>query len=348
MVPQEDGGTAQKVLASPSKLCTVAVLGTGSVGMRHLEIFRGIDGVDVVAIPVRPERRGQLEQAGYVTAIHLDDVRHRDDTCCVIATDTGRHIEDALTAIEWGMDVLVEKPLAKDAHEAHELYTRARALGRKVFVGCVLRFSESLNTFRELLPSLGALHAVRIECQSHLPAWRPTRSYRTSYSARAEEGGVLRDLIHEIDYAGWLFGWPDAVHGRLRNLGRLGIEAEEVADLSWMTASGCTVSIGLDYLSKPSRRRMRACGEFGTLEWDGIEGMLTLARAEAAPSVTRSSQTRHEMFTAQARAFLSAIRGAHEPRLATGTDGLNALAVCDAARRSSETRREEPVEFQWR
>jgi len=345
---REEGGRPQKVLATPATLCTVAVLGTGSIGMRHLEIFRGINGIHVVAVPTRPERIRQLEQDGYATAIHVDEVRHMDATCCVIATDTGRHVEDALAALERGMDVLVEKPMAKHAREAHQLYTRALALGRKVFVGCVLRFSESLNTFRELLPTIGALHAVRIECQSYLPAWRPTRSYRASYAARAEDGGVLRDLIHEIDYAGWLFGWPDAVHGRLRNLGRLGIEAEEIADLSWVTASECAVSISLDYLSKPSRRRMRACGEFGTLEWDGIEGAVTLARAEAAPSVTRSAQTRQEMFTAQARAFLSAIRGAHEPRLATDTDGLKALAVCDAARRSSETRREEPVESQWR
>ncbi len=37
--------------------------------------------------------------------------------------------------------------------------------------------------------------------QSWLPDWRPDRDYRESYSARLDEGGVLRDLVHEIDYA---------------------------------------------------------------------------------------------------------------------------------------------------
>ena len=82
------------------------------------------------------------------------------------------------------------------------------------------------------------------------PDWRPNRDYRRSYSSRAEDGGVLRDLIHEIDYAVWLFGRPQSVFAKLFNLGRLGIEAEETVDLYWQAMAGYGISIHLDYLSR--------------------------------------------------------------------------------------------------
>lgn len=323
----------------------VAVLGTGSIGMRHLGALRRMPNIRPIAVPKREERLAWLAQAGFMTAPDLQGAVREGARLCIIATDTRQHVPDGLLASEQGLDVLVEKPMAPDAAVASRLRLKARASGRKVFIGCTLRFSESLNTLRELLGQVGRLHDVRIECQSYLPQWRPDRPYRESYSARADEGGVLRDLIHEIDYAGWLFGWPTALQANVRNIERLGIEADEAADLFWEAPSGCAVSLRLDYLSQPSRRRLRVSGEHGTLEWDGVEGTVTLAVAQVPVRVIRSSQTRDEMVSAQAQAFIQATRGGSDQRLATADDGVNALAVCDTARRASAGRREERIVY---
>lgn len=323
----------------------VAVIGTGSIGMRHLETLRALEGIRPIAIPRRAQRLTELRNLGFAAAKDLDEAVAVGATVCIIATETGQHVEDALAAIRAGLDVLVEKPLATEALAVHKVLEAARAAQCLVFVGCVLRFSESLNMFRARLPQVGRLHAVRIECQSYLPDWRPERPYRDSCSARADEGGVLRDLIHEIDYAGWIFGWPRAVQAQLRNLGRLGIAAEETADLLWETDAGCLVSVSLDYLSQPARRGIRALGEQGTLEWDGVRNTVTCSLVGADAEVISSRQSRDEMFREQAKAFLSAEQGSTDERLATGEDGVRALAVCDAARRASASRREERVGY---
>ena len=71
------------------------------------------------------------------------------------------------------------------------------------------------------------------------------------------------------------------------------------------------------------------------VEWDGIAGTMT-SELNGSPAETyRSAQTRDDMFLTQAQAFLNAGRGIPDPRLATGADGLKALALCDAARRST-------------
>lgn len=323
----------------------IVVLGAGSAGSRHLNALRSLKAVEPVAVPCRASRLNELDHHGFTTAPDIQAAVSYGARAAIVATETRRHVEDALSALDAGLRVLVEKPVAVDSVEACRLRDRASQLGHKVYVGCVLRFSESLNTFREFVKEIGKPHSVRIECQSYLPDWRPSRLYRESYSARGNEGGVLRDLIHEIDYAGWIFGWPTSVQGRVRNLGRLGIEAEEAAELWWETPGGCAVSVSLDYLTRPSRRRMRVAGELGMVEWDGIEGRTTLALPDAPARVIRSSQTLDDLFLGQVRAFVAASQGTQDPRLATVDEGIKALAVCDAARLASERRREEPVHY---
>jgi len=323
----------------------IAVVGTGSIGMRHLRILRDLGSVEPIAVPKRASRITELNDAGFLTAKDLEEAEAMHSKLCIVATDTGSHKDDGIKAVERGMDILIEKPMANNALDANELNTRAISEDRRLFVGCVLRFSESLNTFRDLIEKLGPLHTVRIESHSYLPDWRPGRPYRDSYSANAGQGGVLRDLIHEIDYAGWIFGWPQALQARLRNLGRLGIEAEEAAALNWETSSGCVVDISLDYLSKPAVRRMQALGQRGAIEWDGIENTVVLNLEGAPIKEVRSGQTIDEMYLAQDQAFVNACLGSPHLNLASGEDGVKALAVCDAARRASLSRREERVEY---
>lgn len=323
----------------------IAVLGTGSAGRRHLTAIRSLDGVDPIAVPIRSSRVAELATDGFATAPDLNSAVAAGVRAAIIATDTARHAEDTLLALQQGLVVLVEKPLCIDAAEAHRLGVRASKLSRSFYVGCVLRFSESLNMFRTMVDDVGRLHSVRIESQSYLPDWQPERSYLQSYRARANEGGVLLDLIHEIDYAGWLFGWPISLQATLKNFGRLGISADEAADLNWETPEGCNISIRLDYLSRPTRRRMTAFGKRGTIKWDGVAQTVTLSLDDRPVYNFQSNQSRDDMFTAQCSAFIAAAPGAVNPRLATADDGIKALAICDAARIASESRREEMVAY---
>ena len=48
---------------------------------------------------------------------------------------------------------------------------------------------------------------MRAEYGQYLPAWRPSRDYRETYTAQsAQGGGILLDASHEIDYVRWIGG----------------------------------------------------------------------------------------------------------------------------------------------
>jgi predicted dehydrogenase len=331
--------------AKPDDRLIGVVLGTGSIGMQHLRAFQSLRKTKIFAAPIRPERLQELSEAGFTTCKDLRQASKNGAVLAILATDTGRHVRDLGAALKAGLHVLVEKPVSPTAECATTLRRIKQHADRQVFVGCVLRFSESLNQFRAWLPRLGPIHQVRIECQSYLPDWRPHRPYRNSYSARLDDGGVLRDLIHEIDYAGWLFGWPVALQARLKNLGRLGIESEEVAELSWEIQSQTVVSITLDYLTRPPHRNMRAFGERGVLEWNGLTQKVRLEPVRGKPEEFVLLQTRAEMFLSQAKAVVQACRGNIDERLASLEDGIKATAICDAARLASTNRREERIKY---
>jgi predicted dehydrogenase len=313
----------------------VLVHGTGSIGSRHLRVLRERLAVDALyALPVR-EGRASSAEIGDAEVVSTERATALRPDAYIVATDTARHVRDVVQALASGAKVLVEKPLARTRAEAEPL--TALVGEATLYVAAPLRFQSALARFREALPRIGRPHAVRIECVSYLPEWRPGRPYKDSYSARRDEGGVLLDLIHEIDYALWCFGPPRRVWARLGNGRRLGIESEEEAELAWETDAGTWISLRLDYLTRTRRRRMVADGENGTLCWDGIEQSVTFVQSSGEIERWDDREDVDAMMESQTRAFLSTVTSTETRRLSTLDDALRALAVCDAARESART-----------
>jgi predicted dehydrogenase len=319
----------------------IVILGTGSIGLRHLRILDALSDVDVTAIPVRPERVPELSSQGFQAAERLEDVLPVDGV--IVATNTGRHLQDAQHAINAGAHVLIEKPLAPSTQGVRSLLELAQAKHRKVFTGYCLRFDPSLQMFRQNLNEIGPIYAVEISCRSYLADWRPGRNYRKSYAADQEEGGVLRDLSHEIDYALWLFGLPQEVTGFLSNSGRLKISSEDQAALFWRTNESVQVCIHLDYLAKPPVRYMKAFGAAGWIELDLIKRLVTIHTHNSTEEHRQVQHTADQIYIDQSLAFIAAIEGNDSKPLATGREGFHALAIADAARRSSSTQKTEKV-----
>lgn len=322
----------------------VIVVGTGSIGMRHLRVFRDMLQLRSIAVPKRASRVAELKAEGYEAFPSLAEAVEAGGRLLVVASDSAEHLYDAEQGIALGCQaVLMEKPIAPTVAGTERLATVAQKIDGRIFVGCNLRFEAGIRRFRERLPEIGDIHHVRIEAQSFLPEWRPQRDYRSSYSASAEQGGVLRDLIHEVDYATWLFGRPSGVLAFLSNSGTLGIAAEESADLAWRTPSDATISLRLDYVTRPQRRVMTAFGPEGELSWNLPAHTVTLTSQTNSHVVEDTQQDRDSMMAAQATAFLRAAAGDPHQDLATLSDGIFAIALCDAARRSSSTGRMETI-----
>lgn len=321
---------------------TVLVRGLGSIGRRHAEIF-GALGAEVHGWPVRA-RSGTLGGIRLVGDAEGAALLSRADLV-VVATDTGRHINDALDALRQGAaKVLVEKPVSVTAEAARPLVDEPHSASR-VFVAAPLRAHRGFLEFCRRVEALPAPRTAQVFSQSWLPDWRPGRDYRESYSARADEGGVLRDLVHEIDYAVAALGSPYApsVHAVIERDGPLQLEAEQGASLLWRTPTA-TVTLRLDYTTRPTRRGALVTSAEGSVQWDPISGSVTATSSDGQQEATSfvDDLDRNTVMARQARAALAlAPDGPAATLLAAGapatlSQGVAAVGICDLARASGD------------
>src|SRR5262249_14803817 len=149
-------------------------------------------------------------------------------------------------------------------------------------------------------------------------------------------------LVHEIDYALWLFGRVRRVGARLENTGIVGLPRaiDESAALVLEHESSLMTNVRLSYAIRPASRKLRVWGERGMLEWDGIARRARRVDVGGAELESHAWTGPHAMYRAQADAWIALLR---EPGstpasgLADVDAGLAALEVLDAARASHRT-----------
>ncbi len=178
-----------------------------------------------------------------------------------------------MEVLDAGIPFYLEKPVVSDR-------ASWQALGRHLVsidelpphvVGCNLRFLPSLERLKDMCMSgaLGRIVRATFQAGQWLPSWRPQSDYRGGYSAsRKLGGGVICDLVHEMDAARWLLGDFDEVHASAGRFSALEIETEDTAGALLSRQGGPVVHIGLDYVSRKPVREYRLIGERASAVWD--------------------------------------------------------------------------------
>jgi predicted dehydrogenase len=315
------------------------VVGSGSIGRRHLRNLRARGERDLVAV----RRAGGTldgDLADVTVAASIEDGRGRGPAVAIICTPTALHVDAALAALRVGCHVLIEKPLADRVDRVAELAAAAESGGLIVGVAHCFRFDGILDQVRtEIASEAGVPLSVAVWCGQHLADWHPDRDHRATYSARRDlGGGVLLDLVHELDYVDWLFGPVEEVAAEVRNTGTLGIETEDVADVMLRVRRGEVVTCHLDYLARPPVRGGRLVSGRGTLAWDLLAGTVGWLDARG-PAITQlPGWRRDEMYRAELAAFSDAVSGG--PRYPIGLEeGARAVRIALAAREAARTGR---------
>jgi predicted dehydrogenase len=317
-----------------------AVLGLGLIGRRHAALLVEA-GWHVTAYDPLPTVEALPN--GVVRARSRDEALATADIA-VVATPTAYHLDDALAAVRAGCHVLVEKPLATGPEGVDELAVEAEASERVVAVAMSLRFHPGPATVVDMVRSgsIGTPWLAEVSFGAYLPDWRPGVDYRTTYSARAElGGGVLLDVVHELDYVTWALGPAVEVSAWLDRLSDLEIDVEDTALIHLRHAAGARSSIALDYLDRSYRRTCRVVGSEGSVQWRAGDervvrfGPTGVEESRPAPSGLAAA------YRVQTAAFLGATRRGTvaDTPLVGIPEALTVLKMIAGLRQSSFERR---------
>lgn len=253
----------------------VLMVGTGSIGRRHMANLRSLVPnvqFDVLREHGRSRDTSELGEIEIEVVGSLDEGLARQPYMMVIANPSSMHLRPLLAAIDAGIPFYAEKPVVSTLGDLSLLLNRVARGGLPPnVVGCNLRFLPSLIAFKALIDEgrLGNLVRADFEAGHWLPDWRPSQDYRLGYSAqRSQGGGVLLDLIHEVDSALWLLDDFEHVTGYATHASALEIDTDDCAGILMARAGGPITTVRIDYVSRKPVRRYTLVGDRGTATWD--------------------------------------------------------------------------------
>lgn len=198
---------------------------------------------------------------------------HPELELIAIATSSGEHAEIALYCIDYGINVIIEKPMAMSMKDAEEIIRRSAKKGVKVSACHQNRFNIAVQQMRN------ALEAGRFGRLSHGSIhvrWNRNKDYYDQASWRgtwAEDGGCLMNqCIHGIDLLRWMMGDEvDTVYGVIRQQQHHYLEAEDIgmAVVTFKNGAVATIEGTTNVYPKNLEETLYLFGENGTVKLGG-------------------------------------------------------------------------------
>jgi predicted dehydrogenase len=317
----------------------IGVIGVGSLGFHHARILNGMPAVEFTGVYDTDEARlaDVAERLAAPAAASMEALLAASNAV-VIAVPTSAHESVALAAIEQGVHVLIEKPIAPTLAAADRITSAADLQGVLVQIGHVERFNAALRA-----------------CEQYLEEPLFVESHRLApFSARGTDVAVVLDLmIHDLDLVLSLMKKP------VRSLAAVGVPvltpSVDIVNARLEFEGGGVANLTASRISLDRLRKIRFFQRSGYISLDLATGKgeyLRLKPAAAAQLATLMSEARDsgsspglagggiqdlverialegdggEPLVHELHSFIAAVRG-DAPVAVSGHDGRRALAV---------------------
>jgi UDP-N-acetyl-2-amino-2-deoxyglucuronate dehydrogenase len=252
-----------------------AIVGCGKIAQRHAEHIN-VKAALVAVCDLDKAKADALATKYKAVAYHsVDDLLTNSDfDVAVICTPNGLHAEQSVYALEKGMHVICEKPMAIKSEDCRRMVDAAQKSNRELFIVKQNRYNPPVVELKKAIDEgrLGRIFSVQLNCFWHRDAdyykeesWRGTKSL---------DGGVLcTQFSHFIDLVLWLMKDEVAdVHSVMNNYLHKGVtEIEDTGVVSLRFYNGAIGSI--HFTTNSYRKNMEGSitvfGEKGTVKVGG-------------------------------------------------------------------------------
>jgi predicted dehydrogenase len=306
------------------------VIGVGHLGQHHARLYASLPGATLVGVVDRDLGRAQEVAARHGCPAWSEPSeligRARAVSVAVPTVDHRRVAEPLLRA---GVDVLVEKPLARTLAEADAINAAAEQAGRLVMVGHSERFNPAILALEQAVdaPRFFEIHRL------------------APFSARSSDVDVVLDLmIHDLDLLLHLDG------SRPVSVDAVGVAAltdhVDIANARIRMASGCVANLTASRISTEPLRRLRVFQWRTYLSCDtglgAVDRYRVVQEPAQAPRIVheRLPVGSDEPLSLELTAFLRAVRDRSTPPV-DGVQGRSALALAHRVKEALETHAED-------
>ena len=218
------------------KKIKIAMIGAGNIAGAHLEAYKSVKNAEVVAIcdidPIRltetADRFGITNRYGSVDAMLAAE---KDLDAADVCVWNCHHAACTVAALNAGLHVLCEKPMAYTAKEAEEMLACAKKNGRLLMIGFVTRYDPETLVVKDFIDRdyLGEIYyakAMYVRRHGNPGGW-------FSDKARSGGGPVIDLGVHVIDRARYLMGRPKPVSVYAATFNKLGRRDHLKTNVAW-------------------------------------------------------------------------------------------------------------------
>ena len=341
----------------------IGLIGAGNIANTHLEAYQNVPDAEIVAIcDINPKR---LEK----TANRFNIERRYPDVESMLAANPDldaadvcvwncNHAECTIKALNAGLNVLCEKPMAYSVKEAEEMLAVAEKNGKLLMIGFVLRFSDDAKIAMDFINKgyLGDIYyskAQYVRRHGNPGGW---------FSDKARSGGgPIIDLgVHVIDLTRYMMGNPKPVSVYAVASERLGDRKHLKTGAGWVPEDAtdkdiCDVE---DFATALIRYDNGACtfletsydinGEdIGKKQLFGTKGGMDLSNGVKLYTTvndfmadidvkTANYKGGCDMFVAEMSHFIDCVKNG-TPCRAKAEDGISVMKILDAIYESART-----------
>jgi UDP-N-acetylglucosamine 3-dehydrogenase len=305
----------------------VAVIGTGFWGRNHARVFKELEETELLAVcDINAERaKNVAKQFGVRAYTSMGKLlKNKDIEAVSICVWSLNLAKETLKALKAGKHVLVEKPMATNVKQAEKLLETAEEEGLHLSVGFLMRFIPGIQHMKNAIEdkTIGNLVCATAKRVSEWPE-------------RIGDVGVVKDTaIHDIDIIRYFFGEePIAVYAKTGSMKYK--KFEDYAQIMLTFEGGKSAFIESNWLTPYKTRTLVVTGSKAIMKLDYITQELTI---EDAKKTIQPRYPWQEPLKLELQHFANCILKKEKP-LITGTDGLKALQIAEAALKSSATGR---------
>jgi len=326
------------------------------------DAINGSDKAELVGIWDDDVARGQAAASKYGTQFVPDLAALLDQCDAVgITSETAKHVALVEAAAARGVNILLEKPMARNLAECRRIVEIVRQSGVTFMQNFPKRYDPINHELIRLVRDgvLGEISLVRVRHgNAHLMELGAAAAANWFGQREQAGGGALLDEgIHAADLLLWLLGEPEKVSAFVSNA-TLGLSLEDTALAIFSYPSGALAEIATGGTLLAAEGSIEVFGTHGVAVLSGVDMASRFFARPPYLKIFRRNMGRNEWEGIDLTPnfqhghfhhggplhFIEVLRGEAQPVLSL-EDGWKPVAMIEAAYRASETGQAQPVTF---
>lgn len=247
----------------------VGVLGAGHLGKIHLRLLNQSSKYELVGFydPFEENAKKVATEFGYKKFDSIESLINAVDVVDIV-TPTLSHYDCAITAIEAGKHVFLEKPISNTVEEAEKIIALAKKHQVKGQVGHVERFNPAFQAIKDKIENPMFIETHRL----------------AEFNPRGTDVPVVLDLmIHDIDAI------LSVVQSKVKSVNASGVavisDSPDIANARIEFENGCVANVTSSRISMKNMRKSRFFQKDAYISVDYLEKICEVVKMKDAPEI---------------------------------------------------------------